>query len=292
MSRKQETENPQNPLPPIEPEFVERETGLSRYIPTTLDEIAADDQGEALAERKVNIVRALRGASLALTHPSDWVLFKAEHGVTAYLENVGCQRIRDLWGIEVTDWTKFERVDDADTGHFSYSIFADGHSNLTGQTVTQVLGVRYSYEPFIVKRNLPKLQVANEVMKAARANCEGNIVRELTGTKSVPIEELDLCWAIAKMDKKTDKCPKGRGFGTADERAGGTSDKNGGVDQADIPVCDFCDPPVKLVFRAEKGFWGCRNYQAHPTKKMIVNHEALLKTIADRKKAAGAPDEH
>lgn len=279
----QETETRQ----PVEAEIVERESSLERYVPKTLEEIAADEQGEVLAERKVNILRALRGASLAMTHPSDWVLFKADHGVTGFLQEVGCQRIRDLWGIEIYDWSEWTLTKDEETGDFSYSITASGRSKLTGQTVHEITGVRYSYEPFITKRKLHKLQIANEVQKAARANCEGNIVRELTGTKSVPEAELNQCWEIAKMAKNTKDSPKGRGFGTADERAGGTSDKNGGIDQADIPVCDYCDPPVKLVFRAEKNFWGCRNWEKHKDQKMIIQHDALLKRIADRKKAAG-----
>lgn len=281
----------QKQTPQAEAEVVERETGLAtRSIPVSIDEIAAQEGGEALVQRAIEIMKALRAASIALTHPSDWVLFKAENATTAFLQEVGCQRIQDLWGVEIYDLSPWTRTDDPDTKDFSYSITATGHSNRTGQTVYGITGTRYSYEPFITKRKLPALQIINEVQKAARANLNGNIVRELAGMKSVPIQELDLVWQLAKMSKTSNDCAKGRGFGTADERVGGASNKTGGLEPADIPVCDYCDPPVKLVYRESGNFWGCPMYKKHESKKMTINHDVLLKRIEERKKLAG--DEH
>ncbi len=269
-------------------EIVPPDTGLVKAQSVTIEQLANDDLGLEKVERGIAIMKTLRAASIALTFPHDWVLFKAEDRITGYLQDAGCQRVKDLWGIEITDIQDYIRAEDPDTKDFSYSITGNGFSKRTAQLVENITGTRYSYEDFIVKRKLRNLQVEVEVKKAARANLDGSIVRELAGLKSVPMEELDAVWKTAGMGEyKTSKlCPRGRGFGTADERAGGSSDKNGGVEVQDIPFCSFCEPPERLVFRAEKQFWGCRNYAKHPNDKMIIQHKDLLKQIEDRKKAA------
>ncbi len=269
-------------------EIVSPDTGLVRAQSVTIEQLANDVDGLEKTERGIAIMKVLRAASIAVTFPHDWVLFKAEDRITGFLQEVGCQRIRDIWGIEITDLQEFVRTEDAETKDFSYAITGNGYSKRTGQMVYDLTGTRYSYEDFIVHRKLKALQIETEVKKAARANLDGNIVRALAGMKSVPAEELDEVWIKAGMTsyKSTKLCPKGRGFGTANERAGGSSEKNGGVDVQDIPFCTYCEPPERLVFRAEKQFWGCRNYGKHPDQKMIIQHKDLLKQIEDRKKAA------
>ncbi len=269
-------------------DIVPPDTSLVRVQSTTIEDLSNDEQGLQKIERGIAIMKTLRNASIALTFPHDWVLFKADDRITGFLQETGCQRIKDLWGIEVYDLGDWIRAEDMETKDFSWSISGTGISKRTGQIITGVTGTRYSYEDFIVKRKLRNLQIETEVKKAARANLDGNIARELAGMKSVPMEELDGVWKTAGMGEyKTSKlCPRGRGFGTADERAGGSSDKNGGVDVQDIPFCLYCEPPERLVFRAEKQFWGCRNYGKHPDQKMIIQHKDLLKQIEDRKKVA------
>lgn len=268
-------------------EIVPPDTQLAKTQGSTVDELAQSESGVVIVERGIAIIKTLRAASIALTYPHDWVLFKAEDRVTAYCQDAGCQRFSDLWGIEIYDLGEWIHTKDEETGDFSWSIEGSGLSKRTGQVVVGIFGTRYSYEEFIVRRKLPKLQISTEVKKAARANLHGSIVRELAGMKQVPMEELDQVWATAGMGayKTTKLSPRGRGFGTGNERAGGASaDKNGGLAPTDIPMCDFCEPPVRLVYR-EKGnppFWGCPQYTKHPSKKMTINHDELVKNLAAR----------
>ena len=64
------------------------------------------------------MIETLRKSSIRATHPEDWVLFKAaeEQGgqVVGYLEDAGCDRVRDLWGIEIFDISRPEKVAGAD----------------------------------------------------------------------------------------------------------------------------------------------------------------------------------
>jgi hypothetical protein len=273
----------------VEAEVVPPDTSIATTQAATVEQLAQTEEGLVVLERGIEIMKVLRAASIALTYPHDWVLFKADDRITGYCQDAGCQRFSDIWGIEIYNLGEWLRAEDPDDKTFSWTITGDGMSKRTGQIVTGISGTRYSYEDFITKRRLPRLQVETEVKKAARANLHGSIVRELAGMKSVPMEELDNIWKVAGMGeyKTTKLSPKGRGFGTADERAGGSSDKNGGVDVQDIPFCSFCEPPERLVFRPEKKFWGCRNYKKHESDKMIIQHDVLLKQIADRKAKAG-----
>lgn len=279
----------EDPDGPVIGDIVPPDSSLVRSQAATVEELSQTEEGLAKLSRGIEIMKMLRAASIAMTYPHDWVLFKAENRITGFCQDAGCQRFSDIWGIEVYDLGTWDRTEDPDTKDFSWTITGSGLSKRTGQVVVGISGTRYSYEDFITKRKLPRLQVETEVKKAARANLHGSIVRELAGMKSVPMEELDQVWTVAKMGayKTSALCPRGRGFGTADERAGGSSEKNGGVDVQDIPFCSFCEPPERLVFRPEKKFWGCRNYKSHEKDKMIIQHDVLLKQIADRKANMG-----
>src|SRR5215475_1380387 len=91
-----------------EPEVVDEERGLELRrpsIPATINELAAlgDKKGLAIVEARSEILHALRIASIKLTMPNDWSLFRAvdERGetITAFLGDQGCDRIKKLWGI-------------------------------------------------------------------------------------------------------------------------------------------------------------------------------------------------
>lgn len=277
---------------PVNGEIIPPDTTIVRSQASTVEELSQTPEGMVVLERGIEIMKVLRAASIAMTYPHDWVLFKAEDRITGYCQDAGCQRFSDIWGIEIYNLGTWDRTEDPDSKEFSWTITGDGLCKRTGQVVVGISGTRYSYEDFITRRKLPRLQVETEVKKAARANLHGSIVRELAGMKSVPVEELDKTWAVAGMGAyKTSKlCPKGRGFGTGNERAGGTSaEKNGGIAPTDIPFCSYCEPPSRLVFR-EKGdppFWGCANYTKHPKDKMIISHTELLERIAKQNAGSG-----
>ena len=70
-------------------------------IPVTLQALAGDhERGLAVIKSKHVILTQLRTASLQLTNPQDWVLFRDKDGnVTAYLQDRGCDRVRPMWGV-------------------------------------------------------------------------------------------------------------------------------------------------------------------------------------------------
>jgi hypothetical protein len=117
------------------------------------------------------------------------------------------------------------------------------------------------------------------VRKAARANLDGNITRELAGLKSVPLADLIEAWTGTK--KSIDGCRRGRGFGTRDERVGGRSEK---APNLDPPICPHCN--TRGLYRPAKGdrgaFYGCPNYAKHPDKKFIVDAAAWAAQAAAR----------
>ena len=280
-------------IPTVEPEIVDSDKSVVRYQGATIEELAQSENGKIVLERAIDIMKTLRAASIALTYPHDWVLFKADDRITGYLQDVGCQRIRDMWGIEIfniSDWTRVEGEDK----EFSYTLTGDGMCKRTGGVVEKISGSRYSFEDFIVKRRLNKLQIEAEVKKAARANLDGSIVRELAALKSVPAEELDQVWAAAGMGgyKTTKLCPKGRGFGSQAERSGANVQQAADVPADQQPFCQQCDPPYKMKFvpggiskandRPYDAFWTCTRNKDHKT----VKHADVLKSIEDRRKAS------
>jgi hypothetical protein len=240
-------------------------------VPVTVSELAAL-KGEALEviEARVQILETIRKAALRATHPEDWVLFKApeEHGgqIVGYLQDSGADRVRDLYGIEVFGVSQPEKISTNDPAVFHYVISGSGRCRLTLQAVEAIEGGRSSTDDFCKGKTGAELELA--VRKAARANLDGNITRELAGLKSVPIDALKEAWAGTK--KTVEQCRLGRGFGTRDERVGGRSEKAPDVDP---PVCPHCG--AKGVYRPAKGdrkpFYGCPNYAKHADKKWIVD---------------------
>jgi len=254
--------------------------------PVTLSELAAR-KGEAIEiiEARVQILETLRKAALRATSPEDWLLFKApeEAGgqIVGYLQDSGCERVRDLSGIEIFNVGAMEKVATNDPKIFHYLISGDGRRKLTGQVIEQVEGGRSSTDDFCRDKTGADLELA--VRKAARANLDGRIVRELAGLSNVPVDEITEAWAGTK--KTIDRCRKGRGFGSRSERLGATAE---GVPDVEPPVCPHCK--TKASYRKGKNgrgdFWGCPNYTKHPEKKWTVDADAYLKEIKAKQPAA------
>ena len=257
-------------------------------IPVTLSELAAL-KGEAveIIEARVQVLATLRKASIRATSPEDWLLFKApdEQGgqIVGYLQDCGCDRVRDLYGIEVFNVTRPEKVVSNEPGNFHYLISASGRCKLTRQVVEEMEGGRSSTDDFCRGKTGAELELL--VRKAARANLDGNITRELAGMKSVPIADLKEAWG--GTDKTIDRCRLGRGFGTRDERVGGASSKAPDVEP---PVCTHCG--AKGVYRPAKdgraAFYGCPNYNKHTQQKFIVPADEWIAKQKAAKPAAAA----
>lgn len=277
----------------VEPEIIEgeeRSVTLRRpNIPTTINELAALDQnrGKAIIEHRAEILQTLRSFSIQLTTPRDWTLYKTPDGViTGFLDDAGCDRIKKLWGIQISNIGQMTRIPAeglAADGAFAYQITGDGQCAMTGESVFEMEGVRYSNERYAMEKD-EGIQREVAVRKAARANLDGGIVRELAGLKSVPIEELENAWKGTW--KKTEACNKGRGFGSRTERLGSGSESSHGIDPADIPECDVCR--IQLVWREGKGgkegFFGCRNWEKHKETKVIIPL-GKAKELAEKKRS-------
>lgn len=256
--------------------------------PANLNELAAR-RGEAveIVEARVVVVETLRRASIRLTSPPDWLLFKApdDQGgqIVGFCQDAGAERFRDLWGIEIFDVGEPEKItDNKDPNLFTYIITGSGRCRITGQEVEKIEGARSSSDDFCKGQTGVQLEVS--VRKAARANLDGGVTRELSGMRTVPVEEIVAAWE--GTGKKIDQCRHGRGFGTRDERLGARSTK---APEVDPPVCPHCGSIG--VWREGKdgrpGFYGCPKYKSHADKRWLVDGPEWVAGAAAR--AAAAP---
>jgi hypothetical protein len=276
-------------------EPVDSPTALTRFrdpgVPVTIDDLASLRGGAIeVLDARIVILETARKRGIRMTVPEDWVLFKSPDGrVTGYLQDCGCERARDVLSVEVFNVREPQKIMAADGQSFVYVQRADGRSRLTLQVVENMEGGRSSTEEFCKGATGAVLELL--VRKAARANLDGNVARELMGLKNVPLADLVAAWE--GTTKSADNCRRGRGFGTQDERLGGT---NAAEPDVEPPTCPHCAPvngsPVRLKYRPAKGnraaFYGCPNFEKHPQQKVIID---AAKWAADHKKPAGTTAE-
>ena len=274
----------------IEAEPAEEVTAIERRVPTapvTLAELAAL-KGEAveIVQARIVVLETLRKAAIRATHPEDWLLFKARDGsVVGYLQDAGVQRIRDLYGIEIYDVSEPQKIPGSEPGIFHYIISGSGRCKLTGQVIENVEGGRSSSDDFCAGKTGAALEL--DVRKAARANLDGNIGRELAGLKSVPAQELETAWT--GTHKKVGNCRLGRGFGSLAERAGAKVQQ--APDAVEEPTCELCGSKMRFIKAGQTregkpypAFWSCPN--GGPGKKhekSTITHDDWLKALEARR---------
>lgn len=273
---------------PIEPELVEEPKSVSRAgrAGDTITALSEREDAVQIIERAVQAVNTLRRASIAMTNPDDWTLYRSPEGrITGYLESLAAWNLRPLWGVSTQQVGEHYQVKHED-GVFAWCIEGDGYCKRTDIEIMGVVGVCYSNEDFLIHRKLHPVKLEIEMKRTARQRMEGIFVREGAGLKRVPAEELDDVWKSSSW-KRSALCPKGRGFGTADERAGAAG--KSGIDPADIPNCPACSKngiQVKLVFRPGKdnreGFFGCPGWEKHKDNKVIIPLSKLTADIEAR----------
>lgn len=263
----------------------------SPQVPVTITDLAAlKGDADAVVEARGRVMATLRRTGISLTSPEDWVAYRDAVGaIVCYLQDCGAERVRDLWGIEIFDVSKPEKIVGEQPDEYHYILTGSGHCKLTRQTVETMEGGRSSGEDFCKDKAGLDRELA--VRKAARANLDGGITRELAGMKSVPIDELRAAWV--GTSKSVDRVRLGRGFGSRDERMGARSEA---VPDVDPPVCPHCG--AKGVYRPAKGnrgaFYGCPNYTKHQDKKFLVDAAEWVakqsaKSAASPAAAAAAP---
>lgn len=181
---------------------------------TLLEEILSEIQGrgarpepESLvnltlrsAEDAVELFRVLNDQSIRHTHPEDWVIFSTDGGAeVCYLQDVGCERVANLWGIDFGRAHPARDVigRDLEDGHYCAEVTVTGRSRLTGQIVEEI-GFR-STEGFFERAwekaakdgsQAERERIKANVRKAAIANAHGRIVRGLAGLDQMPLERL------------------------------------------------------------------------------------------------------
>jgi len=260
---------------PIEPEVVEDDKIIEfrkPSVPVTLEDLAAL-KGEALEviEARIQVLQTARKFAIGMTHPTDWSLFRDKKtGLTiAYLDDAGCDRVRDILGIEIFHVSPPQKITQND-GSYMYIVTADGRCRITRQVVESMEGGRSSKEDFC--KDLTGTQKELAVRKAARANLDGGITRELAGLRNVPLAELDSVWK--GTSKSTAQCRQARGFGSGVERQGARIQDESGLQDDQKPKCGLCGkvmafrPGGKTKGGAEYGaFWSCVDFDKHKTDK-------------------------
>lgn len=251
--------------------------------PVTLSQLATLKTGEAIEiiTSRGQILTTARFEAIRLTAETDYVLFKTPDGrIYAYLQDSGCRRVAPLFGIESFDIGTPEKIMGAAPNEFHYVIRGSGRCKLTGEVLEQIEGGRSSTEDFCRGKTGVDLELA--VRKASRANLEGSLVRKLAGLGSIPAEDLE------RAGKKLDRCSKGRGFGTRDERVG--ADR---LDPTNVPppTCGVCG--AVAVFRPGRdgrgAFYGCPNYTKHPDRKWTIDAEKWKAQAVPTAPAAPTP---
>lgn len=264
----------------VEPEIVRNEIELRKpSIPVSVDELAAldEDHGVAIVQQRHKIVDALRRASISLTNPQDWLLFRADDRITAYLQDSGAQRIMPLWGIEITPKDDFHetRIGDDPDGDYAITCYGDAYCNVTNITLRDIEGTRYSDEDFC--KSLPPIRKKIRVQQASVANRNGNAVRKLSGLSNVAIELIEDVWK--GTGKTIALCPKGKGYGSGAERQGANVQQAADVPAGLQPKCPECGEVMKFVpaGKSARGpydaFWACKNRD----HKKSFKHDEVVK---------------
>jgi len=247
----------------VEPDPAARELAIqhpSRDI--SLGELADRPDALEVIQARVKILSTVRKAAIRATSPEDWLLFKDRKGaVIGYLQDCGADRVRDLYGIEIFNISKPEKKRIEASEDFMYLITGCGRCSLTHQTLEAIEGGRSSRDDFV--KDLDGVELELSVRKAARANLDGNITRELAGLKSVPLSELQDAWKGSSKDSQN--CRLGRGFGSQAERRGADMQTGAGVTQSEAPKCPNCGGAMNFV-KAKEGkyeaFWSCAKYSS------------------------------
>lgn len=255
---------------PDETTAVQRVDPAARELPAqhpsrdiSLGELADRPDALEVIAARVKILETVRKAAIRATSPEDWLLFKDRKGaVIGYLQDCGADRVRDLYGIEIYDISKPEKKRIEASEDFMYLITGCGRCSLTHQTLESIEGGRSSRDDFV--RDLDGVELELAVRKAARANLDGNITRELAGLKSVPLSDLQDAWKGTTKDSSN--CRLGRGFGSQAERRGADMQTGApGVTQSEAPNCPKCGGTMKFVAGKEgkyEAFWSCAKYSS------------------------------
>lgn len=261
----------------VEPEVVDTEASLA-IIPETVTQLATRGaEGKAVIEARRQIIDAAIRASIWLTFPEDWVLFKDKNTgrVTAYLQDSGCRRVLPIWGIQATPKGSYDKTEV--NGEFAYTLIGDAYCKLTDTWIYNLEGTRTSTEPFAQQVTDPLLKDVR-VKQAAKANMEGNAVRRHGGLQNIPERFLTEVWK--GTSKSTTQCSLGKGFGSRQDREG-TTVRDSSTPDVQPPICELCQKPMKFYAGGSKdgrtweSAWKCQDYKWDMQKRQANGHSKI-----------------
>lgn len=194
------------------------------------------------AEARVEAVKRIKKAALAVTTTNDWM---DQHG-KPYLQASGSKKVGRLFGVS---WQlePAERTDEPDGG---VSFTFEGLFSLGTATITAI-GARSSKDEFFSRQKSLDL---NDVKKAAYTNCIGNGVTSILGITGLTWDDLKEAGISAKdtarVEYKDDKAKQARAEGKISGAqasrlhaiAGERSDETG------IPKKDLVDEALAAVY--------------------------------------------
>lgn len=258
-------------------------------VSVTVNDLAErKGEGHEILEARAQILNTARRHAIHVTHPEDWVLFKSkDERIVGYLGDAGCERARPIFAIRIYPEGEPTKVVANDGKSFAIITHGRGTCGLTLDHVEGAEGIRDSMEDFA--KDLVGIKQEMRVRQASRANLDGRIVRELAGLSSVPIEELARVWA--GTEKKVEHCRKGRGFGTQDERHGGT---RAGEPDVEPPVCEVCGTKgaVRKGKDGKPDWYGCPNYTNHPAgRKWSIDVDKWIAQLKAKAQQPSAPQQ-
>lgn len=267
---------------PITPEVVPDTDSPSNghvvytLVPATIDDLATRaDDFKQLIQARYDTVDQLRRLSIALTYPGDWLAFGKDDEAFGYLQGGrGCERVMQLWGVNVVNLGPMERIDISEPEgkkEWYYAIRGDGECNITKSKSEGFEGICGSDDDFLFigrgeeKKSKKPLQLEKEMRHAARTRLDGIVTRTLTGLKAVPLSEIQRIWDERGQgeQKKIAKIPKGKGagtgYGTTAERAGADVFVAPGYKLSESPKCPACRKVMKFVPKGPNHdpFWSC-----------------------------------
>ena len=274
----------------ITPEVVSVPATIEKKLPIAISELAImkDEEGIQVIENRFKAVLNLRMHSIALTWPSDWNLYRTQEGVvTGYCSDAGCKKFWQLWDIAIYPKFGFETVrDDDNPRNYAVMIRGDGYSDVTKTDVYDVFGTAFSEDEFF--RGLSPLFKRVRMQQKAIANRDGNIIRNLTGMKIVPIELIESVWLGSGKDIRN--CNYARGFGTRVERLGAQIQQEDSIPPEMEPTCSK-HKGMKMRFypagksrtsgRPYAAFWSCSVQGCKETKR----HSEVLAQVKDQMSA-------
>lgn len=172
------------------------------------------------AEMMVEGVKKIKAISIKVTGPQDWSLQNGK----PYLENIGCMKIAQLWGVNFMD-RKFmpdggERISDANGDYILFTV--QGRAEFKGRTVEDIGTCSTRDELFgRAGGKMKSLQDVDltDVKKKAVTNMQGRLLKKILGL-SYTIEDLKEAGIDMEKMGKVEYAGGGAGGGKISESQG------------------------------------------------------------------------